>query len=282
MGLYNMKTLYLTDLDGTFLNDDAKITDESAKIINELISKGVLFTLSTARTHATVLEMFEKISLNVPLVLMNGVLIYDPQLKEIIRFQEIDKSEAQKVVDIFTKYGKAPMLYFKEGKSKIKIVYSDLKNQNQQGYINFRHEKSEKIFQWSSSPSVNSGRLIYIVTLDPYDELKDIFKEIKETCNVNVMFYSDNYTGCYFLEIMSPNISKGIAALKVKEMLGATEIVSFGDNLNDISIFEVSDRCYAVDNAHEDLKKLSTAVIGANTDDAVAKFIQNDANSKNR
>ena len=74
-----MKTLFLSDLDGTFLNSCGKITKRSAEIISNLTNSGVLFTVATARTYATVMEMFKDINLPCPLVLMNGVTIYDPK-----------------------------------------------------------------------------------------------------------------------------------------------------------------------------------------------------------
>ena len=50
-------------------------------------------------------------------------------------------------------------------------------------------------------------------------------------------------------------------------------MIAFGDNLNDIPLFEVADECYAVSNAEEKLKSIATGVIGSNDEDAVAKFI---------
>ena len=38
------KTLYVTDLDGTLLNTKDRIDDFSIRTINELTSKGMLFT----------------------------------------------------------------------------------------------------------------------------------------------------------------------------------------------------------------------------------------------
>lgn len=37
-----MKTLYLTDLDGTLLGSDGKVSKESARIINRLAKEGLL------------------------------------------------------------------------------------------------------------------------------------------------------------------------------------------------------------------------------------------------
>jgi hydroxymethylpyrimidine pyrophosphatase-like HAD family hydrolase len=56
---------------------------------------------------------------------------------------------------------------------------------------------------------------------------------------------------------------------------GFEKVVAFGDNLNDLPLFEASDEAYAVENAKEDVKKHATAVIGRNTEDAVAEFLNN-------
>ena len=45
-----MKTLYVTDLDGTLLNTQDKISEYSLNIINDLVDKGLLFTYATARS----------------------------------------------------------------------------------------------------------------------------------------------------------------------------------------------------------------------------------------
>jgi hydroxymethylpyrimidine pyrophosphatase-like HAD family hydrolase len=57
-------------------------------------------------------------------------------------------------------------------------------------------------------------------------------------------------------------------------MLGCTRVVSFGDAINDIPMFEISDECYAVANAVPELKKIATAIIDSNDDDGVAVFLK--------
>lgn len=273
-----MKTLYITDLDGTLLNSKAELSEKSAEIINRLADEGILFSLSTARTHATVSEMFSDVKLNVPLVMMNGVVVYDPKEHKVISACTIEKDKAEKVLEIYRKHGKAPMLYYIDG-TTININYTDLKNENQQKYINSRNDLGIKRFFYSPSLTIKD-ELIYIVTLDPYEELKEIYDEVSEIEGLNCMFYSDNYTGCYFLEILSSKVSKGISADFVKKYVKADKIVAFGDNLNDISLFQYADEGYAVENAHEKLKEIATGVIGRNDDDAVAEYISEKENIK--
>ena len=43
-----MKTLYISDMDGTLLNDGEKVSRRSVEIINELIKNGMLFTVAIA------------------------------------------------------------------------------------------------------------------------------------------------------------------------------------------------------------------------------------------
>ena len=45
-----MKTLYVSDLDGTLLNSDTKLSDKTKKIINQLVKNGMNFTFATARS----------------------------------------------------------------------------------------------------------------------------------------------------------------------------------------------------------------------------------------
>ena len=53
------KTLFVSDLDGTLLNEKADISDKAADILNDLIENGLNFTFATARTAASALKITE-------------------------------------------------------------------------------------------------------------------------------------------------------------------------------------------------------------------------------
>lgn len=268
-----MKTLYLTDLDGTLLNSNAELSARSAAILNELISKGMLFSVATARTPATVLEMFSDVKLNLPFILMNGVLVYDPVKDTNIICHNIDKNSAEEIIEIFRKHGKSPMLYFLK-ENCLEIVYKDLSNQHQMNYVNHRKDLVRKKFIYSDSLELKeSDNLIYVVTLDNPEEITEIYNEIISSDKVTCAFYCDNYTNCNFLECMNKSASKATGALELKKLLGVDRIVAFGDNLNDIPLFEIADESFAVSNACDELKQIADGVIDSNDNDAVAEFL---------
>ncbi len=268
-----MKTLFLSDLDGTFLNSKGEISKRSAEIISKLTSEGVLFTVATARTYATVMKMFEGINLPCPLVLMNGVTIYNPCDSSIISSHPIPTDLGNRILKEFRDRDIEPMLYFQCGDT-LEIYYSKLTNDYQKEYVSQRTDCRGKRFIHSPTPvSIEGRNLVYIVCLDRYENIKDVYSAVSQLDNAHCMFYKDNYSDMYFLEIICKTVSKASGALEVKEIVGADRMIAFGDNLNDIPLFEIADEAYAVSNAEPRLKAVATGVIGSNDEDAVAEFI---------
>ena len=71
-------------------------------------------------------------------------------------------------------------------------------------------------------------------------------------------------------------ISKASAILKLKEMYDIDEIVAFGDNVNDVEMLELSDRCYVPENGLPQIREMADMVIEKNDLDSVARFIVED------
>lgn len=268
-----MKTLYITDLDGTMLSSDGKLSEFSFNAIKKLIENGVCFSVATARTAATVLDMFGGTGLNTPIALMNGVCVYDTVKKKNVITHSIDKSIARRVIDVYSENKKHPMLYFDKG-DFLEIIYTEIDNIHQHEYINDRNAKKLKKFVRAEKYDLNKAdELLYIVSFDKPAELEVIYNKISLIDGITSCFYADNYTDCNFLETMNSSVSKGTAAKEIKRLTGADRIIAFGDNLNDIPLFSVADEAYAVENAHSELKKAATGVIASNDEDAVVRFI---------
>lgn len=73
---------------------------------------------------------------------------------------------------------------------------------------------------------------------------------------------------------MPAGATKANAIRKLKEICGCDKVISFGDAINDIPMFEISDECYAVENAVEELKAAADGVIQSNENDGVATWLE--------
>ena len=73
-----MKTLYVSDMDGTLLQPDARLSERTVSMLNEAIASGKLFTVATARTPATVAPLMQRVNMNIPAIVMTGAALWNP------------------------------------------------------------------------------------------------------------------------------------------------------------------------------------------------------------
>ena len=82
----NRKSLYVSDMDGTLLNSNSVLSQYTTDKLNELIAnEGVLFTVATARTPATVVSLMSNIKATVPFIVMTGAALWDSNADSFIR-----------------------------------------------------------------------------------------------------------------------------------------------------------------------------------------------------
>lgn len=272
-----MKTLYVSDLDGTLLNSDVQISEKSLNILNSLIYEGLLFSAATARSIASVRPITEKLNLNLPVVLMNGVFVCDVKKKQNLFSAGIDSRAAEKIIQLTEEAGETPFLYCENG-DELLIYFTDLPLPEHKEYYAQRKKLTDKKFCPVDRLKIKENETpVYFSFLNFYDNLKPLYDKISAMPDVSCVFYKDSYTeSLWFLEIFSNKSSKPHGIEFIRKMTGADRVVVFGDNLNDIPMFKAADECYAVENAREEVKKIATGIIDNNNYDGVAKYILND------
>ena len=67
--------LYVSDLDGTLLDGNGRLSKESAKRLNRLIDKGLNLTIATARNYDSAYPLLRELNLKHPIILFNGVYL---------------------------------------------------------------------------------------------------------------------------------------------------------------------------------------------------------------
>jgi Cof subfamily protein (haloacid dehalogenase superfamily) len=79
-----------------------------------------------------------------------------------------------------------------------------------------------------------------------------------------------------FLEVMDKNVSKGKGLAFVMERLSlkAEEVIAFGDEENDIPMFEAAGFSAAPSNAKESVKAAADLIIASNAEDGVAAYLE--------
>ena len=117
------------------------------------------------------------------------------------------------------------------------------------------------------------GEIFYFTCIGEKEELMPVYDIFSNDGRYRCTIQQELYRPEYWCEIMPSQASKSNAIRKLKQIWGCTRIISFGDSINDIPMFEVSDECYAVANAVDELKHLATGIIGSNEEDGVARWL---------
>ena len=268
----NDKVLYVTDLDGTLMHKDLKISDFSVKTINALVEKGVAFTYATARSITSAGTITADLRLRLPVVTRNGAVLADNNTGKIIEKALFTESEVDLLKEMLPELPKTGFVscYFGDDMKK---VFADTQHTPElQGYLDYYKDDPSVVFS-SDLTGMFRGSPGYVTIIGDKGETGPLYIRAKEYNGWECLFQKDVYRDEYWLEIAPQNSTKAKSILKLKEEYGFDKLVCFGDSVNDIPMFEIADEAYAVDNAVDKLKALATGIIGSNEDDAVAKFL---------
>lgn len=269
-------TLYVSDLDGTLLNSSAQLSDKSVELINEAIKNNTNFTIATARTPATIVPILKDINIKMPVITMNGCSIYDLKSNKYLHTISIDTNVVPKLQQLISEEGLNPFIYTLKN-NHLTVYYNELTLPHQ---IKFYEErKGSPLKTFIKEPLPKNSEVLYFTIMDSKEKVSKLYSKLVNIKEISMVMYSDTYTeGVYNLEIYNHNASKSNAINYLKNHLYFDELITFGDNLNDIPMFKISNECYAVENAANELKEIATDIIGPNTSDSVAKFIFNHSN----
>lgn len=273
------KTLYVSDLDGTLLSTDSKVTDASAEMINTAIREGALFSIATARTPSTVAPLMSAIHSSLPYIVMTGAAVWNPSTELFEHIVTFPSDVATKILDIFTRHS-LPVFIYCFGEGKIQVYHSGPLSPLECDFMEGRESRFKHFNVPPSGKSVLPSPLppvLLFYSIRPVEEGKPVYEEIKAACACNPLFYHDIYGDeVAVLEVFAPDATKARAIERLRLSCGAERVVAFGDNVNDIPMLREADVAVAVENAIPEVKDMADIVIGPNSDDAVAQYILTD------
>lgn len=270
------KTLYVTDMDGTLLNNGSFVSQETAEIISGLTRDGAMITVATARTPATVVPLMSDTATSVPYIVMTGAATFDPFSMEYGMLRQIAAEDASLAQDIFAANGVDPFVYFFDESGLLTVSHGEQMNQCERDFYSVRADLALKHFVFGAS-RIESKDVALFFAMGETGRMVSAADAINATGRFDCSCYPDIFTpGVSLTEVFAKGVNKASAVSRLARDIGADRVVVFGDNLNDLPMFEVADIAVAVGNAFPRVKAAADFVIGPNYDDSVARFIAAD------
>lgn len=270
-----MSTLYVSDLDGTLLNEEQRISPASVRLMNELIDQGLHFTIATARSYESTRALLEGLNLKLPGVFMNGVFLMDLGTGKPLDSHFLSNQLGREIVSLYARDGLNPVVYTIDREGRSRVYYRGVFNPSEEHYFGARlkHE-GDRFRRVDDFDAILDEQLIAVNAIEVPERLEAVYGELSNRAGCVCHYGPDIYApGYHWLEVSSDLATKRQGVERLKQRFGFERLVCFGDNLNDLSMFGAADECYAVANAHEEIKRAATGVIGGNDEDGVARFI---------
>lgn len=274
------KTLYVSDLDGTLLGADSRVSAVSAEIISGLTDRGALITVATARTPATVVPLLSQTHTTPPAVVMTGCAYW---LRGEGCFRNphfLPPGDVEAALAICGSHGVEPFVYVMADNGMTLDVYHKSRrlNKAEESFYLERSRLILKKFHLSTpAPARASDFTMLLYAMGDETAVRAVAEDFTAHTDCSVCCYPDIFNPrVWNFEVFPPGISKASAVEGLKEELGAERLVVFGDSLNDLPMFAVADVAVAMGNALPEVKAAADVVIEPNYTDAVARFIARD------
>ena len=280
INFHQTRTLYVSDLDGTLLGSDSQLSPGTIATLNRIIGeRGGLFTVATARTPATVVPLMSKVNATLPFIVIGGSAMWNPVTGGYEHTRGIDDQTVGDVTNVFDRHGAHPFIYRRHGKSLLHTHhYGPLSPQEERFVAERQHLPLKRFFLDDINYIHSDDEALLIFSINKYAVLSAIAADLRATVpGCMVMAYHDIFDPNEgYLEIYAAGTSKAAAIRELARQLEATRVVVFGDNRNDIAMMQAADHSVAVSNAFDEVKAIAHEIIGPNTDDSVARWIEQD------
>lgn len=264
----NAKKMIVMDLDGTLLNKESKVTENTKEYLYNLKQKGYIMVIATGRILKSALIATDGAEFANYIVADAGAAVYK---KENDEWKEIyENIIPRKIIEDI-------ILTFDDEKYR----YLDICSKNQIDMLSTKYVSES------------------IITID-YTSKNEILKNIKETLHISAGFANnelveeyrqifsekypeldftimqDSFDNVQWLEAFQKGVQKykGVYKISQIENIDNKDVIAFGDGLNDVDMLEKCGVGVAMKNALPDVKKKADFITDKNNwEDGIIEFL---------
>lgn len=273
-----MKELYISDLDGTLLDKNSKLSERSEVLLTTMLKKGLNFTIASLRSFESIRTIFKNIPLQLPVVELNGAFLTDFKTGRKIVTHALNPDIHIPLFQTILANDLTPAVISFDGETDFLNFGSEM-NQGLVWYWENRKSANDKrLRKINHISSIKKDKWICITTIAERLKCeackKELDKQYADQINVNILDSLDT-PGLVWMSITAKTASKYAAIQSLKERFNFNhhKIICFGDQPIDIPMFKAADYSVAVSNATAEVKKSANLVIGNHQADVVAEWI---------
>lgn len=267
------ETLYVSDLDGTLLTGEERLTEFTIRVLNRLTQRGVKFTYATARSRNSAEVVTQGLTKSLPVIVYNGAFVRRGDTGELLVKETLLPSQIDSAREIFRRHGISPLVYtLLDGVERVRWRPGS----ETPGVARYlaKRKGDPRFLPAEEESSLYGGEVFYFTCIGDKEALEPAWEELSRVEGLRVLLQEEIYQpGEFWLEVMAQGATKANASRLLAQRLGCGRMVAFGDGLNDLPLFEAAQERCAVENAVPQLKQAADWVIPGNQENGVAKWL---------
>lgn len=255
------------DMDGTLLDSQGLISVKNEAALKKLQNQGVEIIIASGRTDLMMKQYINQLNIRGHVISCNGAIIKNIEKNKTVYRKTLDKESAKSLIEFFFRSNLNFLVYTDDvvysNKSNLRAKYFDEINKTLP--VDFR--TPIEYFDLDSINVVGDKEIIKILLVEGGDNVRgSVISYLKRFLNISVVSSAKG-----LLDIWAPNVSKGSAVKILSEMVGINleKVIAFGDNHNDVELFETVGMPIAMANALDELKLIAKFVTLSNDEDGI-------------
>ena len=245
--------MIVTDLDRTLLKNDKSISTYTENVIKQLRNRGILFVVATARPIRAVKTFLPRINYDAA-IFHNGAVVMDHETL----LKNLGVKNPGKIVNAILDDNPD----YKIAVESNDVMYSNFNAEEIWPGIDYIKTSDFKELENSYAEKV-------IVDAHSIDEMNKLMKYM-----VDDLYMLPSENRIITIHNIQSTKMNGIKTLAEHYNISPSQIVSFGDDYNDIDMLDSCGIGVAVENALPEVKKAAKEITESNEQDGVAKWLE--------
>ncbi|AFZ25874.1 HAD-superfamily hydrolase, subfamily IIB [Cylindrospermum stagnale PCC 7417] len=263
--------LLVLDIDGTIAGQSNNLSKSVKQAIAAAQARGIQVAIATGRMYCSALRFHQEISSTLPLLAYQGAWIQDPSTQKIYRHLAVSREIAQQLLD-----------YFEQ--SHLRSLLSVHFYINDQLYVRELTRESQLYAERSGITPIPVGDLRQVLTNEPTkvlalcddtDVIHELLSNLRRQYTPAELYLTTSVAT--FLEATNALVSKGTAVGYLAEKLLGLQranVMTIGDNFNDVEMLEYAGISVAMGNAPAAVKAIAQWVAPSVEEDGAAVAIE--------
>jgi len=254
----------ITDCDDTLLREDGTLSAYTVNVINRVQAKGVRVILASGRARASLLPIMKALGLTGPYIACNGSFTADAGTGEVFEALYLPVDDAKRCARFYEDNDMYAQFYIGD------LFFYNKKNAYNRYYT--RGTGLKGVYAGELSAAINEP-IAKLLGIDEPNKITQAYHQAAVCLSgiASVVISRSN-----FLEMEPVGATKGEALARLARRLGIDPqtTIAFGDGINDMTMIQWAGYGVAVENAREEVRACARYICPPNTQDGVARMIE--------